>query len=461
MRRALFLSLALLTVASAKAQTWQKSYEEGLQNAREGKWMDARKAFLKAVDARREDSSKPTPEFGPITERRFWRNGAPYSANLLAAYSGVRAAGDLTGDDRKALLERCAVELERLVEKNQAGQLAVLTLVEAYNALGDVQRRALVQQRAGVPNLAWREDLEIVTPEGRSTLAGGNSVITNPPTNPPSNPTTTNPSNPPTNTAGQGTAPNPTNPQPNGTNAVPPIIGGVQTLPNKYALIIGNRESRLPDGTIAYAEDDAIKVREALQNYGGYMPGNVEIVLNGTAESIKAQAAALAGRMVDGGTVMIYFTGVGVNLGGKDYLAGADTELPSDVASMVAKEDLYRYFFLKGANIFAFYQCNRPTMNSRTFGTEILTIGAISQMQSTLPDQTIRYVYQAGHPVGLFTVAFVRALEKFKTNQIPISEFGWEVFYSMRRGDATGQDGTSLQTPSVPSRVGMSAEARF
>ncbi|CAN5452890.1 hypothetical protein BH11ARM2_BH11ARM2_28490 [soil metagenome] len=462
MRSVLVLALAILTVASADAQAWQKFYDEGLNQAKEGKWKEARDSFLSAVEARPEDSSKPTPLFGPITERRTWRNGAPYSANLLAAYCGVRAAGDLTGEEKSKLLDRCAVELERLVDKNQAGQVAALTLVEVYNALGDVQRRARLQQRAGVPNPAWREDLEIVLPGTVPGSANTAQPLTNPGTI--TNPPTKNPPDISTQTSDPKIAPPPTNPQ--GTrpdNGVPPIVGGVATLPNKYALIIGNRESQLPGGKIPYAEDDAIRVREAIQNYAGYEPGNVETVLNGTAEGIKAAAAALAGRMVDGGTILIYFTGVGTNLGGKDYLAGADTELPSDVGSMLSKEDLYRYFYLKGANIFAFFQADRPVINTRCFGTEIPAIGSLSQMQATLPDGKIQYLYQGGRPVGLFTNAFVRALEKFKTNQVPISEFGWAVFYGIRsRDDTTTQStGSSLQTPTVPTRVGMSADARF
>ncbi|RYG44821.1 caspase family protein, partial [bacterium] len=396
------------------------------------------------------DSSKPSPLFGSITERRTWRDGAPYSANLLAAYAGMRVTTDLpVGDERNALLKKVAAELEALIGKKQAGQLALLTLIEAYNRLGDTQARARIQNSPALVDQTWREDLEIVSPE---TPGLPQSRPTN------GDPTVTVPTQ---SVGGQTTTPSTT-----ATNHdVPPIAGGVPILANKYALIIGNRESRLPGGGIEYAEDDAMKVREALQNYAGYAPENVQTVLNGTAESIRSAANALANRVGDNAVVLIYFTGVGANLAGRDYLAGADTALTTDIESMVAKEDLYRAFFVKGATVFAFYQANRPLLNNRVFGEEIPATGSISQMQATLAEGSIGFAYQNGRPVGLFTDAFIRALEKFRTNQVPISEFGWEVFYSIRRratGVNTGTgSGSSLQTPTVPSRTGMAADARF
>ncbi|RYG34290.1 caspase family protein [bacterium] len=452
MLRALSLALATVLAASASAQAWQKAYDEGLQNARRGAWKQARESFLAAAKDRPNDSSKPTPLFGPITERRTWRDGAPYSANLLAAYSGMRVTTDLTGDERTALLKQVTTELEALIQKKQAGQLALLTLVEAYNRLGDTQSRARLQNTPALIDQSWREDLEIVSPE-----TPGLPVQTRPPT---TNPPTSTPTTTPPPAGNQNTVyTNPT------THDVPPIAGGVPILPNKYALIIGNRESRLPGGNLEYAEDDAIRIRESLQNYAGYAPENVQTVLNGTAESIRSAATALANRIGEDAVVMIYFTGVGTNLGGKDYLAGVDTALATDVESMVAKEELYRAFFVKGATVFAFFQANRPMVNNRVFGEEIPATGSICQMQATLAEGTVGFAYQNSRPVGLFTDAFVRALEKFRTNQVPISEFGWEVFYSIRRratGSSTGTgSGSSLQTPTVPSRTGMAADARF
>ena len=59
-----------------------------------------------------------------------------------------------------------------------------------------------------------------------------------------------------------------------------------------------------------------------------------------------------------------------------------------------------------------------------------------------------------GQEVGAYSAAFVAILADFRSNQVPIMEFVWQVFYNMRQGG-------SPQTPTLPVLTVMAADARF
>jgi hypothetical protein len=149
------------------------------------------------------------------------------------------------------------------------------------------------------------------------------------------------------------------------------LLGGTPTLSNKFALIIGNGQGRFPEAKIDFANDDALKVREELQSYGGYPAENIEVAINATAQGIRAAAKALAARVTPRSTVLIYFTGAGVNLNGVDYLGGVDAESMMDMANLVPKTEIFNTFVEKESSIFSFFQANRPIVNGRYFGSRL------------------------------------------------------------------------------------------
>jgi hypothetical protein len=235
----------------------------------------------------------------------------------------------------------------------------------------------------------------------------------------------------------------------------------VPSMPTKYALIIGNSESKMDGGAMPYAGDDAQLLRRSLVDNAGYVDQNIELVINATSDQIAATVNALASRVGDKGIVFLYFSGVGANIDGKDYLAGVDSDVTNDTSTMIAKDDVYKAFMLKGARIYAFFQCNRPITDGHFFGSEIPLVGSISQMQATLPGQTVNSINTDGKVVGLFTNSFVNTLKDIRSNQTPILDFGWQLFYNLRRGDTGQEGGSSNQSPSLPVLTNMASDARF
>src|SRR4051794_35659198 len=119
-RRIFFVVLLALVGAVASAQSWMGVYEKGLKAARAGDWVGARAAFQQSIALRPEDASGPTTLPGPVSERRQWRNGAPYSPNFLAAYSEYRIGiSSPTPEDGKPALQTAAAEFETLLSKGQ------------------------------------------------------------------------------------------------------------------------------------------------------------------------------------------------------------------------------------------------------------------------------------------------------------------------------------------------------
>lgn len=439
---------------SAIAQGWSGAYDAGLTAAKAGKWSEARVAFKQAAAYRPDDVSGETFLPGSITERKKWRNGAAYSPNFLAAYSGYKQALSLAGDDRSAVMNEVATEFESLLAKGQLSHGAFYFLNQVFVQSGNTEKRlALEKQFADAQGkVTWRVDVDGMSPEDAAAISQAGPAAQKPTNtkagvidaselNKQKTPVTVN--------AGA-------NPQP-----INPTVGPVAAMANKYAIIIGQAESKVPEMGLPFASDDAQKVREALQANAGYLDSNIDLVLNATAEQIRASIKAMAERVPEDATVFLYFTGVGVNLDGKDFIAGVDTQSLTDTSSMVAKNEIYAAFMQKGAKVFAFFQAARPVSGGRYFGAEVPMVGRISQMQATLPGAPVQGYVRNGKNTGLFTDALTGCLGELRSNQIPIQEFGWQVFYRMRRGGTGNSGGGSNQTCTLPVLINMSADARF
>lgn len=444
--------------ASVMAQGWSAAYDAGLSAAKAGKWSEARVAFKQAAAYRPDDQSGETMLPGPIADRRKWRNGAPYSPNFLAAYAGFKQAQSLTGDDRKVVLDEVVAEFEGLLAKNQLSAATFYFLNQIFVTTGNTEKRLKLEEQyqAVQGKLSWRVDGDGMAPEDAGAIAAAYQGATAPA----KTPSTSGIVNAGTPGAGATTTVITT---PTGTNAIPvnPVVGPVAPVATKYALIIGNGESRLADMGLPFASDDGQKLREGLQTHAGYPEGNIDLVLNATAEQIRASVKAMAERVPEDAVVFIYFTGVGVNLDGKDYLGGVDVSSLTDSSAMVAKSEIYNAFMRKGAKVFAFFQCHRPIMNGRYFGAEVPMVGRIAQVQATLPGSFVQSFIRGGKDVGLFTDSVVGVLAEIRSNQIPIQEFGWQVFYRMRRAGTGNFGGGSNQTCTLPVLINIGSDAKF
>ncbi len=443
-------TLALVLVAAlstaAGAQTWSRFYEAGLASARAGRWSEARGDFLQAAAGRTEDQATPTILPGPATERKLWRNGAPYSPNFLAAYARYRESL-LTGDPTESAktMREAASEFETLVEKGQTSPEAFFFLDVVYTKLGDADKRQATADRMAKTKPTFKVDTEPLAPEelgalGARTTAPGTGV-------PLLNGTT-------------GVAVTPG--APFGAGPKVKVGGIVAALPDKYALVIGESDVRIASAALPFAANDAQRVRDSLISFAGYPAENVKMLQNVSASAIKTAADALAAIIGENATVTIYYAGTGVNLAGKDYLAGTDTDSASDATRMLAKTDLFMPFVQRGARVFAFFEANRP-IDSRGafFGRESVGIGSISQVQSTRPGDVCTITYEGGQAVGLFTNAFVSTLSDLRANRVPIGEFVWQVVNGMRRGNTGTTGGGGTQICTLPVMTGMASDAKF
>ena len=437
----ILLAAAFLTFAD-----WRTEYAGGLDSARRGDWSSARAAFLRANALRPGDVSGGTSLPGPITERREWRDGAPYSPRFLAAYSAYTLARTPSTQDKPASLSQAALELDALAKEGKFGVAGAYILGEVYSLQGDLAKRdALKNQKY---DLKWREDLEVVAPEHVVVIQSGeNRPLVIPAEQLPENQNKRPITSPPA-----IVRPNEGVPK---VDLLPaPIVGGVPQRGDKFALIVGNAESRLPNQGIPFAVDDSMAIREELINYGGYTASNIETAMNSTAGQMRAAAKLLAGRAPEGATILIYFTGAGANVAGKDYLAGVDTPATSDTATMLAKDELLKEFAKSGNKVFAFFQTPRVTTDGRAFGSEFSPIGGVSVAQATTAGEGIQSVDKAGRKIGVYTDAFISTIREMRTNQIPINEFGWRVFQRLR-------DSGSTQVPSLPVLSQLPSNAKF
>lgn len=239
------------------------------------------------------------------------------------------------------------------------------------------------------------------------------------------------------------------------------ILGDVTKLPTKFALIIGNSESQMTGMAPTFATTNAEAMRDTLTKFGGYPEENVSTVLNGSTDQMLAAAKALAEKVAEGQIVLIYFSGVGSNLDGKDYLAGTNTTNGTDVSTMLEKMALYRVFMAKGASIFAFFEVNRPIVSGRYFGQEVPSLGAIAQMQATVPGGTVGPTIANGKEVGIFANSFGLVLDEFRSNKIPVVEFAWQLFDRMKRGTSGSSGGGASQVPTLPTLTMLAPDSRF
>lgn len=435
--------LGVLAAASF-GQSWLTAYESGIASARGGSWEAARESFKQAAAYRTEDVSGATVLPGPATERKKWRNGAPYSPNFLAAYCAYRIAqASAQQQARVANLNAAASEWSALIAKNQVSYETAYFLAETYTQLGNMQKRSELEQRLqGMGSAIWKVDTEVVLPEELAAVAqlSGKPAVT---------PDTT-------------TKPSETNPPKGNVPTTSPFsLAKVPIVTTKYALVIGNSEGRISGTSVPFAGEDAMLVREALVNSAGYAEANIDLVQNAGSSQLRAAAKALADRIPEGATVFLFFSGSAANVDGKDYFCGVESESTSDTASMVAKSEIYSMFIAKGARVFAFYETNRPIANGRYFGMEVPMFGSVAQSQGTIPGEGIGSLLYNGRAVGQYAHALATVIGDFKSNRIPIHEFGWQVFYKIRKGDTGDVPGASRQIPTLPVLTNMAADARF
>lgn len=490
------------------AQAWDSAYRKGLEYAASGQWAAARGAFQAAASERREDVESPISLPGPISEPRRWRDGAPYSPNFAAAYAGLKQALALPSSEaRTALLSAVAGEFEEQLAKGRKSAATAFFLASTYRSLGRAEDLSALQPQMDPAQLKFRVDLAPVDAADRAALEGsgllgrepGGSTpveppqptnviggVTNPPvTNPPvTNPPVTNPpvTNPPVTTPPGGTGevevvppavvPPPATTTPPGqsrlikaedlTRPAATPVGIVQALPDKFALLIGNSESRLLGEGVASSASDVMRLRDTLVNACGYLPENVDVITEATAEQMRRATSALAERLPPGATVFVFYSGPGLDIEGKDYLAGIDADLPSDSSLMFAKSELYRTLLERGAIVFAFFQVSRRIDTGRYFGMEIPEVGPVSQHHGTQMGDDARTLLREGAPVGIYADAMVRVLEKLRSNRVPIREFAWQVFDMMRGGGSRGSEGSgSSQVATLPVLRNMPQDPRF
>ena len=441
--RSLILAAAALLSASALAQSWSGPYQRALDLAKAGDWPGARAEFQNAIAQRGRDESGPIRLPSPITDPILWRGGSAYSPKFGAGYSLYRLGlATVDNAERTKHLLSAVDELEAQMQQSGRSLEALYVLDQCWFLLRDADKRRAVQAlRSELGASPLKIDQDILDPADRQNIAQVREASTPAPQGGP---------------APQG-APGVTVTPVNAADINP--VAGSQTGPaltitpvvrSKYALIIGNAESRLPEGRMESATGDAAMIQTSLVQFGGYDPANVELLNNATSAQIRTVAQALAERMDEDGTVMIYFAGMGVNVAGRDWLAGVEASFVEDSASMVSKTELVRTFARKGARVFSFFQVDRPVRNGFYFGREAILDASYSQMMSTIEGGRNFSLVQAGERRGVFASSMALSLRQFQNSQgqIPIWEFAWSVIENLSNGQGLG--GGAPQTPTLP-----------
>lgn len=441
--------LAVLIAATVSWADWQGSYATAVAAAKEGKWAEAREAFQKAAGSRAADSNQATRLPGPVTEPVMWAGGSLYSANFGAAYSGFRVATGLSGDEKTALLATVAMELKALIDKGQAAPETVFVLGKVYDHLGD---NASKDGLAGI-DAKWKVDSSFLLAEDRAPGSvapqQGNGQ----------------------NQQGGGQQPTKTN---DGANLFKvkageedryeSIIGAtVSPREDKFALIVGNTESKIAGESIPFAADDAAVIADSLKTHAGYKEENIVVLANASAAQFLAASQLLAEKLPSGAVVTIFYTGVGTHLGGRDYYVGSDAEFNTDTTKMVEKLAILRPFFDKGARVYLFNQMNRRIVAGDFFGKERILIGRLAESHAAIAGQTIGSLVEDGKSIGIYTLAYRSVLKRFFTNDVPIGEFSWSVFYAVRQGTSFGGSGGggTTQTPTLPTLLNIDEKSGF
>ncbi len=451
-KRTLLLTVTLICAVAVAVvrQDWQGAYDAALKAAADGRWTEAREHFLAAASQRPGDSNKPISLPGPITEPRLWRDGAPYSPSFGAAYSAYRASLTAeSAESKNALIDTAERELRALVDSGQVSPEAVRTLAKIYETQGNKQ----MQQQVLTLPINFSVDQAILALEDRGIAPAG----TQPGVQPQGGGIAT-PGEAPIETGGQIIKVR-AGQQENLAGIFG--VGPVATLEKKYALVIGNGAYADPAAAIPFAASDAQAVKDALTQYGGYQDDHVTLLADATAGQIRDAVAKMADEIPDDAVVLIYFSGMAAHLGGRDYIAGVDAEFKTDTSKMIEKLEILQPFVAKGAAIYMFSQVDRSMDGTNYYGQERLLRGTVSEAQATVPGGTITSIVSEGRAIGLYTYAFCETLKNFFTNEVPITEFCWHVFYTMRRGNDPRSTGGSVQTPTLPVLTNMSRESRF
>jgi hypothetical protein len=428
-----------VTAAVANAQGWVRPYEEGVRLAKTGAWPEAKAKFEEAIRNRAEDSDKASQVGGSIADRRPWREGAPYSPNFGAAYATFKMAADAPDMGiRKERLTEVITRFSALIDKGQVSQEALLFLAAAYAANDQNREAQAIQDRLNAmePGTGFKIDQEILDQVDIAALRG--TTI-------------------PTGSVGD---PRAGAMQPNELPriGVGSATGVVPPLDHKFALLIGSSAGGGPD----FAVNDVDLLAESLVANAGYPEANIVKLKDATAAQIRAAANELAERMPDSGTILLFYSGRGVNdvSSGKDYVFASDSQVGS-IGSMLPKADLYAPFIPKGSSIFAFFEVDRPLdAQERYFGMEIPVVGRIVQLQSNSPGERAYGTVVDSKQYGAYAYAMSQVLKSMRNNRIPISDFAWATFYEVRRGTNEGGGGGS-QTPTLPVTQTMSTTARF
>ncbi|MFW5697027.1 MAG: caspase family protein [Fimbriimonadaceae bacterium] len=436
---------------------WRTAYAAALSFLAAEEWLLAREAFLEADEDRPGDTSRPTTLPGPITDPELWRGGSPYSPKFGAAYAAFQLALETENeDDQSDWFLAAESGFEGRIQEGELAPETLYFLDRVYTLTSNVQGQRELQQLYvdRLDDIDWAVDSSFLTPEENAAI---NSLVAS------------------QNLPDRRGAPQNTDEGTTGFEEIDAAelgsegtelrdttqsLVGVPTLPYKYALIIGNSQSLISELNADSAANDAALIRETLIQHAGYQEDNVDIVVNGTAAEMLAAAQALAQRVEQNAIVTIFYAGAGVNLDGSDYLLGIDTEVTTDITSMVAKKTIYDLFLEKAATVFAFYQVDRPIMAGRYFGQEIPLVGRIAQAHSTIPGGVSLSANTGNGLTGLYANAFAEVLKEYRTNQIPLSEFAWDVFDFMRNSGG-GDGGGSAQVPTLPVERYVEENARF
>lgn len=422
--RIFVLFLVQIAAVAAWGQSWSTRYEEGLDLVQKEKWELARDSFRHATTYRPEDASKETLLPGPNGTRVSWRDGLPYSPNFLAAYCLYRLGLGQTEDAQKQSLGIAAAELEVLLDRGQSSVAAYFFLERIYDRLKDEDGLALLGVRAQrePEKSPWKVDVSPLTAEEIRALASFDFRH-------------------------HDAEP---------TISIVDLPGRVPVVPTKFALVIGN-DTAVETSRTPFAAESARAVRDALIVNAGYAEENVELLVNASAEKILAVAKVLGSRVPADGTVLFYYAGVGINIDGADYLCASESSQLSSSAGTVGKLDLFRPFITHGGRIFAFFETDRPSRDGKHFGSQIPSVGGVAQIQATAPGEKINGTTRSGKSIGAFALAFSESLAELKSNQIPIQDFGWQLFYKLGKMPNLA----TKQSPSLPILSRMAADSKF
>ena len=417
---ALFLLSTIGT--TGLTQKWVKPYDQAIGFARRDMWAEAREKFLECAKIRADDTDRPSTLGSGVTDRRPWRDGAPYSPNFGMAYSSFKLAAEAAdAPTRKARLKDAIGGFEALVAKGQTSAETLIFLAACQAAADDLKASQTTQEKLAALDRAkaFKIDATILEiDDARTMIASGTDVTS----------------------GGVGSIPIPAAGNP---------FGFVPVLDFKYGLVIGN--SKGTRHTFAHADADYVK--DSLVKNAGYGEANVKVLKDATVAAIIATANTIADVLPENGVVFIFFSGAGERgADGKDYFIGADGE-------RITKEAFYAPFVKKGATVFAFLQIDRPkNADGSVFGSERLLVGKVAQCHGSAPGELCGSGTFEGANHGLYAGAIAETLNKMRSNRIAILDFAWAVFDKTRKG-ADGNMGG--QTPTLPVFTNIGGSAKF